>query len=354
MKAVSTKANPLLLAVALTVAVACPVKTSAEDVNMSEQTLPSFSGAIEWLNSKPLTPAGLRGKVVLVDFWTYTCVNWRRTLPYVRAWAEKYKDKGLVVIGVHTPEFSFEKNLDNVRRETKAMNVDYPVAIDSDYTIWRAFNNEYWPALYFVDAQGRIRHHQFGEGEYVASERLIQQLLTEAGHHGIGHDMVSVDPRGLEVAADWNDLRSPENYIGYARTEGFASPGGAVLDQRHLYSAPAQLELNWWALSGDWTLTKEAAVLNKANGRITYHFHGRDLNLIMGPTVRGSSARFRVLIDGRPPGGAHGTDVDANGNGKVSEQGTYQLIRQAKPITDRQFEIEFLDPGVEAYDFTFG
>ncbi len=319
-----------------------------------EGELPSLGSATEWLNSPPLTAAGLRGKVVLIDFWTYTCINWLRSLPYVRAWAEKYKDQGLVVIGVHAPEFAFEKNVDNVRRAAKDMRVDYPIAIDNDYAIWRAFKNQYWPALYFVDAQGHIRHHQFGEGEYAQSETIIQQLLAEAGSGGIGHELVSVDARGAEAAADWGSLQSPENYVGYARTENFASPGGAVLDKRRVYAAPARLRLNNWALSGDWTVAKQATVLNKANGRIAYRFHARDLHLVMGPAARGASVRFRVLIDGQPPGAAHGIDVDDQGNGTAAEQRLYQLIRQPKPIADRQFEIEFLDSGVAAFAFTFG
>ena len=259
-----------------------------------------------------------------------------------------------MVIGVHSPEFAFEKNVDNVRRAAKDMRVDYPIAIDNDYAIWRAFKNQYWPALYFVDAQGRIRHHHFGEGEYEQSERIIQQLLAEAGSGGIGHELVSVDARGVEAAADWGSLKSPENYVGYERTENFASPGGAVLDKRRVYAAPARLRLNHWALSGDWTVEKQATVLNKANGRIAYRFHARDLHLVMGPAARGTSVRFRVLIDGQPPGAAHGIDVDDQGNGTVTEQRLYQLIRQPKPIADRQFEIEFLDSGVEAFAFTFG
>ncbi len=301
-----------------------------------------------------MTAAGLRGKVVLIDFWTYSCINWRRSLPYVRAWADKYKDQGLVVIGVHAPEFAFEKNVDNVRRAAKEVRVDYPIAIDSDHAIWRAFDNQYWPALYFVDAQGRIRHHQFGEGEYEQSEKIIQQLLAEAGSSGIGHELVSVDARGVEAAADWGSLKSPENYVGYERTENFASPGGAVLDKPRVYAAPARLRLNHWALSGDWTVEKQATVLNKANGRIAYRFHARDLHLVMGPAARGTSVRFRVLIDGQPPGAAHGIDVDDQGNGTVAEPRLYQLIRQPKPVADRQFEIEFLDSGVEAFAFTFG
>jgi thiol-disulfide isomerase/thioredoxin len=319
-----------------------------------EGELPSLSSAVEWLNSQPLTVAGLRGKAVLISFWTYTCINWLRQLPYVRAWAEKYKDRGLVVIGVHTPEFAFERDVDNVRRAAMDMSVDFPIAIDSDYAIWSAFENHYWPALYFVDAQGHIRHHQFGEGAYEESEMILQQLLEEAGNGGIGHELVSVDARGAEAAADWGSLQSPENYLGYERTRNFVSPGGAVLDERHVYAAPAQLRLNHWALSGDWTLEQQAAELNEANGRIAYRFHARDLHLVMGPAVRGTSVRFRALIDGQVPGAAQGIDVDEQGNGTVSEQRLYQLIRQPKPIADRLFEIAFLDSGVEAFAFTFG
>jgi thiol-disulfide isomerase/thioredoxin len=333
--------------------IAAPLQAWAEEKNMSTQTLPPFAGAVEWLNSRPLTPSALRGKVVLVQFWTYTCVNWLRTLPYVRAWAQKYKDHGLVVVGVHTPEFGFEANVDNVRREMKEMGIEYPVAIDSNYAIWNAFENEYWPALYFIDAQGRIRYHHFGEGDYEKSERMIQQLLVEAGNHDVGNDLVAVDPRGLEVAADWDDLRSPESFLGYERTENFASPGGAVPNRRHGYEIPAELALNSWALSGQWSFEKEA-VVSSEDGRIAYRFHARDLNLIMGSRTRGRSVRFRVLVDGKAPGAAHGGDVNADGYGSVSEQRTYQLIRQPKPIVDRQFEIEFLDPGIEAFDFTFG
>jgi thiol-disulfide isomerase/thioredoxin len=360
------KANQLLLAAILASAVASPIETLAADKSVVRQVtpaavqlpiegeLPSLGSATEWLNSQPLTAAGLRGKVVLIDFWTYTCINWLRTLPYVRAWAEKYKDQGLVVIGVHSPEFEFEKNVDNVRRAAKDMKVNYPIAIDSDHAIWRTFKNQYWPALYFVDARGRIRHHHFGEGEYAHSEMIIQQLLSEAGRGSIDHKLVSVDARDAEAAADWGSLKSPENYVGYERTENFASPGGAVLDKRRVYAAPARLSLNQWALSGDWTVEKQATVLNKANGRIAYRFHARDLHLVMGPAARGTSVRFRVLIDGKPPGAAHGIDVDDQGNGTVTEQRLYQLIRQPKPIADRLFEIEFLDSGVEAFAFTFG
>jgi thiol-disulfide isomerase/thioredoxin len=334
-----------------------PIAAPAEDGNMTtlpvEGHLPSLDGAVEWLNSKPLAPSQLRGKVVLVDFWTYTCVNWTRTLPYVRAWAEKYKDKGLVVIGVHTPEFGFERNLGNVGWALKEMRIDYPVAVDSNYQVWNAFHNQYWPAEYFVDARGRIRYHHFGEGAYDESERVIQQLLTEAGHRDAGNSLVQINPRGLEVAADWDNLRSPENFLGYERTNGFASAGAAT-DKLHAFTVPASLELNEWGLSGDWTVGKEAVVLNKADGRIAYRFQGRDLNLIMGPPRPEASIRFRVLLDGRPPGSAHGDDVDAEGYGTVLRQRTYQLIRQPKPIVERRFEIEFLEPGVDAFDFTFG
>ena len=316
--------------------------------------LASLRTANAWLNSQPLTAAGLRGKVVLVDFWTYTCINWLRTLPYVRAWAEKYKDRGLVVIGVHSPEFSFEKSVDNVRRAAMDMKVVYPIAVDSEHAIWRAFNNAYWPALYFIDAKGKIRHHQFGEGEYEQSEKMIQRLLAEAGVAGIGDELVSVDGQGAEAAAEWTSLKSPENYVGYERTENFASPGGALLGKRRVYAAPAQLSLNQWALSGDWTMGQEATMLNTPNGRIVYRFHARDLHLVMGPVARGTSVHFRVLIDGQPPGAAHGLDVDGRGNGTVAEQRLYQLIRQPKPFADRQFEIEFLGAGVEAFAFTFG
>jgi thiol-disulfide isomerase/thioredoxin len=319
-----------------------------------EGELPSLGGATGWLNSPPLTAEGLRGKVVLVDFCTYTCINWLRQLPFVRAWHEKYKDQGLVVIGVHTPEFEFEKNLDNVRPALKNIRIDYPIAVDNDYAIWRAFKNQYWPALYFADGQGRIRHHQFGEGEYEKSERIIQQMLSEAEMNGFGQELVPVEASGFEAAADWDNLKSPENYLGYERTENFASPGGAVSGKRHVYAAPPGLNLNHWGLSGDWTMEKQSTLLNKANGRIAYRFHARDLHLVMGPAARGASVRFRVSLDGKPPGIAHGIDVDVQGNGTMTEQRMHQLIRQPNPIADREFEIEFLDPGLEAFAFTFG
>jgi thiol-disulfide isomerase/thioredoxin len=370
------KIGKLLIAAVLAIAIAAPTVAFVGDINMAQPTPPtgertaffhgpgsgpvanqsglaSLERANAWLNSPPITASALRGKVVLVHFWTYTCINWLRTQSYLRAWADKYKDKGLVVIGVHTPEFRFEKNIDNIRREAKALRVDYPVAVDSEYVIWRAFNNNYWPAQYFIDAQGHIRHTHFGEGAYDQSEMVIQRLLMEAGTGGIGDDLVSVTPRGFELAADWASLKSPENYVGYERTAGFASPG-AARDKSRLYEQPARLRRNDWALSGNWTIKRDAAELNEPNGRIVYHFHARDLHLVMGPTAPGKPVKFRVLIDGRPPGAAHGLDVDEQGFGTVTEQRLHQLIRQTGPIADRQFEIEFLDPGVEAFCFTFG
>src|SRR5262245_57236567 len=338
------RANQLFRATTHPAAVQLPV----------EGALPSLAGATEWLNSPPLTAAGLRGKVVLVQFWTYTCINWLRTLPYLRAWAETYKDHGLVVIGVHTPEFDFEHDLDNVRRAAKDLRVDHPIAIDNDSAVWSAFDNSYWPALYFVDAQGQIRHHQFGEGRYEQSEMIVQQLLTEAGRSGIDDDLVTVDASGVEAAADWDSLWSPENYLGYERTENFASPDGSVLDTRHVYTGPARLRLNHWALAGDWTVQRQAIVLNEAGGRIVYRFHARDLHLVMRPATPGTPVRFRVRVDGQPPGAAHGTDVDDQGKGTVTEQRLYQLVRQPDAVTERTFEITFLDPGVQAYAFTFG
>jgi thiol-disulfide isomerase/thioredoxin len=316
--------------------------------------LASLARANEWVNSPPLTPEALRGKVVLVNFWTYTCINWRRQLPYVQAWAEKYKDQGLVVIGVHAPEFEFEKNIGNVRWAVKDLKIDYPVAVDNNHAIWRAFSNQAWPALYFIDAQGRVRHHHFGEGSYEQSEMVIQALLREAGANEVSRESVSVNARGLDAAADWGNLRSPENYAGFERTENFASPGGIAPDKARMYEAPARLRLNQWALSGDWTVRKDAAAPNKAGGSITYRFHARDLHLVMGPAMPGTPVKFRVRIDGQPPGAAHGGDVDEQGYGTVTEQRLYQLIRQSGPIADRQFEIEFLAPGVETFAFTFG
>ena len=320
----------------------------------TEGKFPSLARATTWLNSEPLSSEGLQGKVVLVDFWTYTCINWRRTVPYVRAWAQKYKDQGLVVIGVHTPEFAFEKDLDNVRRQAKEQNIDYPIAVDSDFGIWRAFDNQYWPALYFIDAQGRVRHHVFGEGEYEQSERIIQQLLAEAGRGVTDRGLVTVEAHGAEVDADWKNLRSPETYVGYERAERFASPGREVPDRPRVYAVPARLGVNDWALSGQWTMKKAFTVSNKSNAKLTYRFHARDLHLVMGPATRGTSVRFRVLIDGQPPGASHGVDIDAQGRGTLDQPRMYQLIRQPVPIADREFEIEFLDAGAEVFAFTFG
>jgi thiol-disulfide isomerase/thioredoxin len=307
-----------------------------------EGRLPGFAGATGWLNSPPLTEADLREKVVLVDFWTYTCINWLRTLGYVRAWADKYDDQGLVLVGVHTPEFPFERDVENVRRAARDLSVDYPIALDSDYAIWSAFANRYWPAVYIADAQGRIRHHQFGEGGYEECERIIQRLLGEAGRARVADDLVAVADDGLEAQADWQQLRSPETYLGLGLTPNRAASNGA------------KLRLNDWSLSGDWTVEDRASVLNRAGGTITYRFHARDVHLVMRPQVRAASVAFRLLIDGEPPGAAHGLDVDEQGYGAVTEPRLYQLIRQPGSITDRTLEITFLAPGVEAYVFTFG
>ena len=316
--------------------------------------LVSLERANEWLNSPALTPEALRGKVVLINFWTYTCINWRRQLPYVRAWHEKYKDQGLVVIGVHAPEFEFEKDTANVRWAAQDMKVDYPIAVDNDHAIWRAFRNQAWPALYFIDAQGRVRHHFFGEGAYEQSETVIQTMLREAGATDVSRAPTTVDARDHAAAPDWANLKSPENYLGFARTENFASPGGLMRNKSGMYQSPARLNLNEWSLSGDWTVRKDAAALNKSGGSIAYRFHARDLHLVMGPAAPGSPVKFRVLIDGQPPGSARGVDVDEQGYGTVSEQRMYTLIRQPGPIADRQFQIEFFGPGAEVFAFAFG
>ncbi len=318
-----------------------------------EGELPEFEGATVWLNAEPLTAADLRGRVVLVNFGTYTCINWLRALPYVRAWADQYSGHGLVVVGVQTPEFEFEGDLDNVRRAIKERDIRYPVAVDNDYAIWRAFDNHYWPALYFVDAQGRIRHHRFGEGEYEESEMVVQMLLREAGAD-VAQGFVSIEPDGVEAPADWASLGSPETYVGYGRAVGFASPGGVVPDERHGYSAPAGLRRNQWALSGDWEVGAVPAVLNEPGGSISFRFHARDVHLVMGPPAGRPPVQFRARLDGQPPGPARGVDVDENGNGTADYQRMYQLIRQPLPIDDRDFEIEFLDAGVEGFVFTFG
>jgi thiol-disulfide isomerase/thioredoxin len=318
-----------------------------------EGRLASFDGATGWLNSDPLTPEKLRGRVVLVDFWTYTCVNWLRTLPYVRAWAAKYKDAGLAVVGVHTPEFGFERNLDNIVAQSRKFRVDYPVAIDSDYGIWTAFSNHFWPAIYIADVDGQIRFHHFGESEYAMTEMAIQQLLLESGAD-VDQDLVDVDPQGLEVAADWTTLRTPETYVGYRQASGFVQEDVAAFDEARSYTLPARLPLNTWGLSGKWTVAGHAGVVNEPGGRIAFRFHARDANLVMGPASRDGSVKFRVYLDGLPAAAAHGTDVDTDARGVVDEQRTYQLIRQPGAIGDRTVEIEFEGSGVEAYCFTFG
>jgi thiol-disulfide isomerase/thioredoxin len=328
------KANALFLAAMLA---AAPIEGLA-----GEGTMPPLASATGWINSPPLTAAELHGKVVLVEFWTYTCINWLRQLPYVRAWAEKYKPHGLVVIGVHTPEFEFEHDVDSVQRAAREMRITYPIALDNGYAVWRAFSNYAWPALYFFDAQGRLRHRRLGEGDYARSERMIQQLLAEAGAAGVPRDLVSVEGRGVEAAADWGSLRSPETYLGAQRAEN------------RVNLPAARLRLNQWAASGDWTSMKEAIALREPHGRIAIRFHARDLHLVMGSAIAGSAIRFRVLIDGKPPGAARGVDIDEQGNGALSEQRLYQLIRQPGAIGDRTFEIEFLDAGAEAFAFTFG
>ena len=319
-----------------------------------EAHLASFAGATGWLNSAPLSAEGLRGKVVLVDFWTYTCINWLRTLPYVRAWAEKYEDQGLLVVGVHTPEFPFERDPTNVRAAANEMRVGYPIALDSNYAVWSAFSNHYWPAVYIADTEGRIRHHQFGEGGYDTCERVIQLLLNERGSGDVGGDLVAVAPDGVEAQADWASLESPETYLGHEQTRNFASPGGARLNERRSYVAPDALTLNHWGLSGDWTLERRASVLNGAAGRIAFRYHARDVNLVVGLRAPGTAVPFRVLVDGEPPGDAHGLDVDGDGYGTVVQQRLYQLVRAQGSISERTIEITFLATGVEAYVFTFG
>jgi hypothetical protein len=326
---------------------------TAEAQSREPRELVAIGRATEWLNSPRLAAAQLLGKVVVVNFCTYTCINWLRTLPYVRAWAQKYR-QGLVMIGAHTPEFPFEQNLENVRRAIQQMKIEYPIVIDNDYSIWRAFKNQYWPALYFLDVRGRIREHHFGEGEYEKSERAIQRLLAEEGVGGAGGGIVSVEGTGIEAAPDWNNLRSPENYLGHQRTENFASPGGAEPERRQRFSAPQRLVLNQWALVGDWTMGRQAIASGVPDARIISRFHARDLHIVMGPSRPGSPVRFRATLDGRAPGPAHGGDVDEGGNGTVVDQRLYQLIRQPGAIDDRQFEIEFLEAGVEAFAFTFG
>jgi len=312
-----------------------------------EGEFPSLAGATGWLNSQPLTPAGLRGRVVLVDFWTLTCINWLRTEPYVRAWADAYRNDGLVVIGVHTPEFSFEHEIDLVRQATKVRGIEYPVAVDNDYEVWSAFDNHYWPALFFIDADGIIRDHHFGEGRYEQSQRVVQRLL------GVERELVSAVGLGVEAEADWDHLRTPETYLGYGRGEQFASPDGAAFDERHAYEFPERLPLNNWALAGEWTVGREGVVAAEAGGSIAYRFHARDAHLVLSPGSRGPIA-FRVLLDGVAPGSSHGVDVDEEGNGLLGDGRLYQLVREHDTVRERTLKITFLEPGAEAYAFTFG
>ncbi|HQU92538.1 MAG TPA: redoxin family protein [Pyrinomonadaceae bacterium] len=328
-------------------------EVAAEQLS-NEGQMPSLAGAKDWLNSPKLITEELRGKVVLVSFWTYTCINWLRTDSYLKAWAEKYKGQGLVVIGVHSPEFEFEKDVVNVRRAAADLEVDYPIAVDSDQKVWRAFNNRYWPAFYFVDSKGQIRHHRFGEGDYERSERVIQQLLAEAGGKNIPTDLVVPSGQGVKAEADWKNLRSGENYLGYERTANFASLGGVLPDKSNQYAVPSKLLLNQWAIAGEWKFAASSIKAEKPNGRIAYRFHARDVHLVMGSTNPAIPVRFRILIDGKPPGSSRGIDVDADGHGKVLLPRMYQLIRQQGEISDVHLEIEFLDAGVEIFAFTFG
>jgi Thioredoxin like C-terminal domain len=318
-----------------------------------EGHLPGFDRAAGWLNSEPLTADDLRGKVVLADFGTYTCINWLRTLGYVKAWAEKYRDQGLVLVGVHTPEFPFEADTDNVVEAIGALNVEFPIALDPEYAVWNAFANHYWPAVYIADAEGRIRHHHFGEGGYDECERVIQQLLRDAGNGAVSDDLISVTPEGVEAQADWGSVESPETYVGYQQGRNFGSPEGVTIDEARTYSVPDPLRLNSWALSGDWTVEGRAAVLNRAGGSIAFRFHARDVNLVLR-SHDGTTVPFRVLLDGAAPGADHGLDVDGAGAGTLIEPRLYQLVRQQVAIEDRTFEIVFDGAGAEAYVFTFG
>ncbi len=339
--------------------VAQPVNASGNSPDLGmvlgdEGAMPELDGAVAWLNSPALSRKSLRGKVVLIDFWTYSCINCLRALPYTEAWGAKYKDSGLVVIGVHTPEFAFEKERANVEKAVRDLNIHYPVAIDSDYAIWRAFNNEYWPAHYFIDGKGRIRYHHFGEGDYDQSERVIQQLLKENGAQSVSSDAITISASGVEAAPDKGNTRSPETYVGYHRAEHFASAEPIARDSRKTYSLIPRLSLNQWGLSGAWKVGEESAVLQSAPGKVVFRFHARDLHLVLGTVKAGKPVRFTVKLDGAAPGDDHGSDCDAKGTGLVEDHRLYQLIRQKGPVEDRTFEIEFLDPGVQAFAFTFG
>jgi cytochrome c biogenesis protein CcdA/thiol-disulfide isomerase/thioredoxin len=325
-----------------------------QTIDVSDSVKPDLSGATAWINSPPLNFASLHGKVVLVDFWTYSCINCLRTLPYIKAWNEKYKDSGLVIIGVHTPEFPFEKDESNVRKAVKDLGITYPVPMDNEYKIWRSFNNEYWPADYFIDATGNVRFHHFGEGAYDESEKWIRTLLEEANHAPLPQAATRIAASGTEAAADANDVQSPETYVGYARAQNFASPGGFNQDDPKTYQTPGTLTLNQWALAGKWKDEDQVATSLAAGDSISYRFHARDLHLVLGPSAGGKPVRFRVTLDGRAPGADHGVDTDAEGYGVVTGDRLYQLIRQQGSIQDRTFRIEFLVPGVRAYSFTFG
>ncbi|MCM8741921.1 cytochrome c biogenesis protein DipZ [Pseudomonas koreensis] len=350
----STSGNATMMAQIPAVGAAMKVADKAPGTLPIEGQLPPLNGAVQWLNSPPLDAQALKGKVVLVDFWTYSCINCLRTLPYVKAWAEKYRDQGLVVIGVHAPEFAFERDVGNVTKAMKELGINYPVAIDNDYKIWRAFNNEYWPAHYFADAQGRIRYHHFGEGDYAESERVIQQLLREAGTKTVADGLINADANGVQQAPDMHQVLSPETYVGYQRAEHFVPETGLVPDKVATYIPPTNLNLNDWSLGGQWAVGAERATASAPASRIVYRFHARDLHLVLGPGADGKPVRFNVSIDGQAPGDAHGVDVAPDGSGRVTEQRLYQLVRQTDAVKDRTFTIEFLDPGVSAYAFTFG
>ena len=350
----STSGNATMMAQIPAVGAAMKVADKAPGTLPIEGQLPPLNGAVQWLNSPPLDAQALKGKVVLVDFWTYSCINCLRTLPYVKAWAEKYRDQGLVVIGVHAPEFAFERDVGNVTKAMKELGINYPVAIDNDYKIWRAFNNEYWPAHYFADAQGRIRYHHFGEGDYAESERVIQQLLREAGAKTVADGLINADANGVQQAPDMHQVLSPETYVGYQRAEHFVPETGLVPDKVATYIPPTNLNLNDWSLGGQWAVGAERATASAPASRIVYRFHARDLHLVLGPGADGKPVRFNVSIDGQAPGDAHGVDVAPDGSGRVTEQRLYQLVRQTDAVKDRTFTIEFLDPGVSAYAFTFG
>ena len=343
----------LLPAIGVTVAALAALGSALRPALADEGRMPELGGALGWLNSDPLTGKSLRGKVVLVDFWTYTCINSLRPLPYIKAWADKYRDAGLVVIGAHTPEFSFEKERANVQDAVRDLKVNYPVAIDSDYRIWEAFHNEYWPALYFIDAKGHMRHHYFGEGQYAEAERVLQQLLKESGASGLDESVVRVAGEGVEAAPSGTE-QTPETYVGYRRGESYASPERPAKDAAQTYSLPERFRLNQWGLAGSWNIGPESAVLDAAGGRIAFRFHSRDLHFVLAPGKDGRPVRFKVTLDGAAPGDAHGVDSSPDGSGEVRAPRLYQLVRQGGRVTDRTFEIEFLDPGVRAVVFTFG